>query len=300
MFRQYSVLLLVLFVSGMNFHAMSPLLPQGTLYMFTPDGIEIGILNLPNNLMQGVVGAIAPMFAHRMGKLKWQLFAGMLFQAVFIAASAGSVYPNDKIKFAFLPAFGVPMFIYVTILSYAISSLHVPHSLLGVAMGLLGTFRSAGGAIGNAIFNTVLNDRLAAYRADEIGAVMARNGLGPELAPNITAAVSLLNLGVPAGSEILDSIPGMTDAIKVALRTALRAAYGHAYKIVFYTTIPFSFIALLCCFFIDDPTRFMTNHVSFAMEGRKGPKTKAVGDPVVRNGKGGAVHAEEMSAAESK
>ncbi len=67
------------------------------------------------------------------------------------------------------------------------------------------------------------------------------------------------NLGVPVGP--LDAIPGMTDAIKASLQTALRTAYGHAYKIVFYTTIPFSVIALICSLFIDDPSRFMTNHV---------------------------------------
>jgi len=262
MFRRYTILLIVLFVSGMNFHAMSPLLPQGSLFMFTQDGMEIGIMSLPNTIMQGIVGALVPMLAHKIGFVKWQIVVGMVFQTVFLAASAGAVYPNNKLAFVFLPAFGVPMFVWVTIMSYAVASLHVPHSQLGVAMGLLGTFRSGGGAVGNAIFNSVFQDRLHAFAGEEIAAAAAKNGLNMTALPVIIPQTILYNQGVPG---MLANFP---QPVKDALQEAVRVAYGHAFKIVFLCTIPFSAIALVCSLWIEDPTAYMTNHVQFAMGGR--------------------------------
>ncbi|GKT41225.1 trichothecene efflux pump TRI12 [Colletotrichum spaethianum] len=262
MFRCYSVLLVVIFVSGMNFHAMSALLPQGFLYMFTTDGIHIGVLSLPNTLMIGFTGVLAPLIAHKVGYIKWQLVIGMAFQAIFIGASAATVYPNQKLAYAFVPAIGVPMFVWVTILSYAIASLHVPHSNLGVAMGLLGTFRSGGGAVGNAIFNTIFQEKFHEFAGEEISNVAISNGLNPaDLGLIIPAAIEF-NMGNP---RALLNVPGITPGVQEALRTAVRAGAGHAFKIVFYVTIPFSVVALMCSLVVEDPTAYMTNHIQSAM-----------------------------------
>ncbi|KAL0943320.1 trichothecene efflux pump [Colletotrichum truncatum] len=262
MFRQYSVLLVVLFVSGMNFHAMSALLPQGSLYMFTTDGIEIGVLSLPNTLMIGFTGVLAPLIAHKVGYIKWQLVIGMALQAIFIGASAATVYPNKKLAYAFVPAIGVPMFVWVTILSYAIASLHVPHSNLGVAMGLLGTFRSGGGAVGNAVFNTIFQEKFREFLSKDFAAAAISNGLNPSDLGLIIPAAIEYNLGNP---RALVNVPGITPEIQEALRQAVRAAAGHAFKIVFYVTIPFSVVALLCSLFVEDPSAYMTNHIQSVM-----------------------------------
>ncbi|KAK2015152.1 major facilitator superfamily transporter [Colletotrichum eremochloae] len=263
MFRRYSVLLIVIFVSGMNFYAMSALLPQGFLYMFTTNGIRIGVLSLPNTLMIGFTGVLAPLIAHKIGYIKWQLVIGMALQAIFIAASAATVYPNMKLAYAFVPAIGVPMFVWVTILSYSIASLHVPHSNLGVAMGLIGTFRSAGGAVGNAIFNTIFQENFRMFAADMIANTAISKGLNPADLDLIIPAAIEFNMG---NHRALLNIPGITPEIQEALKTAVRSGAGHAFKVVFYVTIPFSVVALLCSLVVEDPSPYMTNHIQFAME----------------------------------
>ncbi|KAK2051904.1 major facilitator superfamily transporter [Colletotrichum caudatum] len=269
MFRRYSVLLVVIFVSGMNFYAMSALLPQGFLYMFTNDGIRIAILSLPSTLMLGFTGVLAPIIAHKVGYIKWQLVIGMALQAIFIAASAATVYPNRKLAYAFVPAIGVPMFSWITILTYSIASLHVPHSNLGVAMGLIGTFRSGGGAVGNAIFNTVFQDNFRKFAADLVADAAIGKGLNPADLNTIIPAAIEFNMGNP---RALVNVPGITPEIQEALRTAVRAGAGHAFKIVFYVTIPFSVFALLCSLVVEDPTAYMTNHIQFAMDNQSTSK----------------------------
>ncbi|KAH7133831.1 fungal trichothecene efflux pump [Dactylonectria macrodidyma] len=265
MVRGYLLILVVLFVSGMFFNALSALLPQGSLYMFTTDGIEIGILSLPMTLISGVTGVLVPLFAHRIRYIKWQLVVGMALQAIFIAAAAGTVNPNRKLAWAFVPAFGVPMFVLVTILGYAISSLHVPHSQLGVAMGLLGTFRSAGGAVGNAIFNTVFQSKFRTYAGEEIANAAIGSGLNASDLATIIPETIQYNLDIPG---MLVDIDGITPDIREILRAAVRTAYGRSFQFVFYITIPFSVVALVCSLFIEDPTAYMTNHTQSAMQSR--------------------------------
>ncbi|EMT62995.1 hypothetical protein ACKRZS_013173 [Fusarium odoratissimum] len=263
--RGFLLVIVVLFISGMNYNSLSALLPQGSLYMFTTDGIEIGVLALPNTLMQGVCGFLVPLFSHKIGHIKWQFVAGTAFQAIFIGASAATVNPNHKLAWAFVPAFGVPMFVLCTILGYSIASLHVPHSHLGLAMGLLGTFRSAGGAVGNAIFNTIFQDKFKTYSGEEIARAALQSGLNATDLGLIIPGTIQHNLGVPGA---LDAVPGMTPEIQDVLRHAVREAYGRAFQFVFYITIAFSTIAVICALFVEDPTAFMTNHVQSAMVGR--------------------------------
>ncbi|KAM0188481.1 hypothetical protein ACHAPI_010587 [Fusarium lateritium] len=263
--RGYLLILVVLFIAGMNYHALASLLPQGSLYMFTTDGIQIGVLSLPNTIMQGVAGCLIPLFSHKIGYIKWQFVVGTVFQAVFIAACAATVNPNHKLAWAFVPAFGVPMFVLITILGYAIASLHVPHSRLGVALGLVGTFRSTGGAVGNAIFNTIFTDKFRLYSGEEISSAALSNGFSPSDLAAIIPGTIQHNLGVP---NALTGIPGMTPALEEILRTAVRTAYGRAFQFVFYITIPFSVISVICALFVEDASAFMTNHVQSAMVGR--------------------------------
>lgn len=241
---------------------MTPLLPQGTAYMFTTSGIKIGIYSLPNTIMSGIAGVLGPVVAHKIGYIKWQLCFGLLLQATFTASTAGAVYPNKLHPWIWLPAFGVPIFIYITILSYAIASLHVPHSRLGVAMGLLGTFRAGGGAVGNAIFNTIFNNKFKAYVGGEIAPVALSHGLSTQNIPDIITGTIEYNLGVLGA---LDGIPGMNPAIESSLQMAVRNAYGYALKVTFLTTLAFTVAGLFCGLFVEDPTLYMTNHVQSAM-----------------------------------
>jgi hypothetical protein len=262
MYRQYSLILLVLFTTGMTFYATTPLLPQGFAYMFTTDGIKIGVYSLPLNLITSFVGSVAPAVVHKIGYVKWQLVAGLVLQATFTAAAAGALYPNSLQGWIWLPSFGVPLFIYITILSYAIASLHVPYSLLGVSVGLLGTSRSAGGAVGNAILNTIFTNKANTFIGEEVVPVALSEGFSTADLPTLVPGAVLYNLGVPGA---LDNIPNMTPATKAALQIAVRNAYGHALRITFLASLAITLTALIAGIFVEDPSKYMTNHVQSAM-----------------------------------
>lgn len=272
MFRRYVSILVVLFVSGMNFYAMSALLPLGTALMFTTDGTEKGIMSLPNTIMQLIAGFFFPLISHKIPKyvpgltIKWQLVVGMALQALFLGFSARSVNPNSQGAYAFLPAFGVPNFTWVTILTYAITGLHVPHSQLGTALGLLGSFRSTGGAVGNAIFGALFNSLSVRHTTSAVREVCQ----GLSLCPNATALTALLEETIAYNLGVNGTLVGIDSEARTLLHEALRAGYGRSMQIIFLATIPLSVIALICSLWIEDPTPYMNNHVQFRMYERGG------------------------------
>lgn len=272
MFSRYLAILIVLFVSGMNFHAMSYLLPLGTSLMFTTDGTEKGIMSLPNMIMQLIAGFVFPLISHKIPQyipwltIKWQLVVGMSLQALFLGLSACSVNPNNQTAYAFLPAFGVPCFTWVTILSYAITGLHVPHSQLGTALGLLGSFRSTGGAVGNAFFGALFNT----LSEHDTTLAVQRACQGLNLCPNATALSSILAETIAYNQGVNGTLTGISAESRSILQDALRTGYGRSMKGIFLATTPLSVLALICSLWIEDPTPYMNNHVQFRMYERGG------------------------------
>lgn len=273
MFRRYVAVLVVLFVSGMNFHAMSALLPLGTALLFTTDGTQKGILSLPNTILQLVAGLLLPLVAHKIPAyvpgltIKWQLVVGMALQALFLGVSARAVHPTrDPTAYAFLPALGVPNFTWVTVLAYAITGLHVPHSQLGTALGLLGSVRSTGGAVGNALFGALFTQLAARHTTAEVRAVCEARGLCP--LANATALAALVQETVAYNNHNSDNgtfLERFDGATRTVLQEALRTGYGRAMQVLFLATIPLSVLALVCSLWIEDPTPYMNNHVQFRM-----------------------------------
>lgn len=281
MFRRYSAILIVLFVSGMNFYAMTTLLPLGSILMFTTDGIEVGLMSLPKTVMELIVGFFVPIFSHKIPNyipgftIKWQLVAGMVLQAVFLAASAASVNPNNKFAYMFLPAFGVPMFTGVTVLSYAIASLHVPHSQLATALGLLGTFRSMGGAVGNAFFGALFTSISTRETSNMVRAACESLDICPtaRIFDRLLVDLTAYNEGVPG--MMADVPPEARDILVAALRTG----YGRSFQVVFCATIPLSVIAMICSWYIEDPWPYMNNHVQFRMYEQGGFSLRSPEEP---------------------
>lgn len=281
MFGRYLAILIVLFVSGMNFYAMTSLLPLGLSLMFTTDGLEVGLMSLPNSIMQLIVGFFFPLVAHKIPHyvpgltIKWQLVLAMGMQTIFLAVSAVSVNPNNQYAYMFLPSLGMPMFVWVTVLSYAISSLHVPHSQLGIAVGLLGTFRSIGGALGNALFGALFT----ALSAKDTAARVQDACMGLDLCPNATAFQSLLSQTISYNQGLAGMLTDVAPEARDTLQQALRLGYGQSFQILFCATIPLSFIALMCSLFIEDSWPYMNNHIQFRMYEQGGFRLRNPGDP---------------------
>ena len=182
---------------------MSGLLPQGTLYVYTNDPMKIGVMFLPNGFGQLFTTAIVPLFIRYTKRPKYYIVVALIVQTLFNALYAYGISFHRSAWIAFM-FFGQGCFGLITIVTVLNAGLHVRPSELGVAVGLLGTFRSMGGSVGVAIFNTILRIKATEQLGQLIPAAAAANGFDGDISSLIPAVINAA-IGVP---HAFDSVPG--------------------------------------------------------------------------------------------
>ncbi|KIW15109.1 hypothetical protein PV08_07896 [Exophiala spinifera] len=260
--RGFTVLLVVVFVAGVVFYSMAGLLPQGSLYMFTSDTVQIGIIALPNGVAQFLFGGIATIIMGKVGHLKLQVILMLIIQTAATGAYAG-VIPSNRAGWSALQFFGQGAFALITLLCYVIAGLNVPLRHLGVASGLIGTFRSAGGSVGNAVFNTILNGLVNDQIPARLAQIVEENSMPADTLATLIPATMQNALGIP---DAFATVPGITPKVEAMAATAFKEAYAFAFSRVFYATIPFGCLAIIAALFILDPSKYLTNHTAVKME----------------------------------
>ncbi|KAK0662892.1 putative MFS-type transporter C16A3.17c [Lasiodiplodia hormozganensis] len=263
MLRKFTIHLLIVFVSGFIWYAMAALLPQASLYMYTNDPTEIGIIAIPNGLGGVVGGWLIPSLLHRIKHVREQIVVALVIQTAFTACYA-AVIPNNKAAWMALQFFGQGCFTWLTTIAYVTAGLFVPQDELGVASGLIGTFRSAGGSIGNAIFSTILRSVTNRELGRNIAQAAVSAGFDPENMAALVPAVIENAVGVPGA---LQAVPGgVSETVAEATKTAFRETYAKAFRMVFYASIPFGVITTICAFWVEDPSPLLNSHIEVQME----------------------------------
>ncbi|KIW14159.1 hypothetical protein PV08_06940 [Exophiala spinifera] len=260
--RKFVLCLVVAFVAGFIYYSMSALLPQATLWIFTSDSTKIGVTQIPNGVGQLIFGSLASAAIGPIGHLRIQFVFWTTIMVVAVACLAATI-PHHKGAFMALQAFAVGPFPTISALSIVISSLNVPLPYLGLAVGMIGTLRSAGGSFGNSILQTVLRSVVDDKLAPSIINAAVKLGFNPENAGELIGATVQNALGVPFA---FSKVPGITPEIEHAAAEALKRAYAYAFQRVFYTIIPFGVIAIICAMLVHDPSQHLTNHTDVRLE----------------------------------
>ena len=261
-FREFTVLLIVGFVAGMVYYPGNGLLPEATLFIFTNDPIKLGITQLPNGLGQFFGSTVIPALLHLTKAPKAFIVLAITLQTLFVGLYVYAL-PDHKGAWMAFQFFGQGCFDWITTCSIINASLHVQQSDLGLAIGLLGAFRSFGGSIGTAVFQTILSGVLGDQLGPRIAASALANGYPKTGLMTLVPAVIANAAGDP--TAIL-KISGLSPAVEAATSRAVKEAYSYAYARVFYAAIPFGVIAIVASLFIEDAGKYMTSHISVHME----------------------------------
>lgn len=149
-FREYSALLVFIFVVGMVYFSMGTLLPQQIAYMYSSDPIRAGLINIPGGFAGAAGGVVLGGLIAKMKHVHWQLFAGVFIQTLCVGLY-GILTPDRLPAAIVLQFFANLPFAWITLACYIIAGLHVPQRDLGLALGLVGTFRFMGGSVGTTV-----------------------------------------------------------------------------------------------------------------------------------------------------
>ena len=152
---------------------------------------------------------------------------------------------------------------------YTAASLNVPQRDLGVAIGLIGTFRSIGGAVGSVIFSSIFGQVAAKQVASRVANTAIRGGVSAKTIPDLIGAVDLTLVGVP---DQFETLIGVSEQVFNTCVTAARYGYAYGFRMTWLASIPFGVIAIICAMVVRDPSKYFTNHVEIHLNKKVGGK----------------------------
>jgi hypothetical protein len=186
---------------------------------------------------------------------------------VFCAAQAGLSTTSRGLACFMQFMFAVP-FLYILNLAYLTAQMLNDNSDIGVASGLTGTFRGAGGSVGTAIYVTVFMNKVRSTGQSfvdcaqkvkpvtdtvypfivppAIAAAAIAAGLPQSSAPNLITALMAQNNAAVA------QIPGITPEIIGAAVGGLKEGYLKCFNTVWLATLGFGIPGIIASFFVGE------------------------------------------------
>jgi len=146
-----------------------------------------------------------------------------------------------------------------------ISTIICPDELIATIAALTLSIRVLGGAIGYSIYYNVFAQHFVKEATHWIGGACIENGINSTKI--ITEVIELTAAGLI--NEILE-VPGV-DGNQTKWETLVLAgqtAYAKSYPYVYYVSLAFGILSIICSLFLKDIKKHMTNHVAVHMEDR--------------------------------
>lgn len=242
----------------MNFYSVLGFFPLILEYFYDTTPMQIGVRGLcyPIAILAGAcIVSFAMSYTH--GHVREMFFIAAALMTAFGGALAVATpfNPGLAIAMATLDSFGIGAIIVpsLTLALYA-----CPDAYIGTTAALSLTTRFLGGSIGTAIYFNIFNSKIQKNLPNYVAQAAIQAGL-----PQDSAKAFVQALAAPQGSQqLLAQIPNVTPQIVQAGALALRWAYADSLKYVWYATIPFGLICMICCAFLPNIRKFMTNRLA--------------------------------------
>ncbi|EAT86456.2 hypothetical protein SNOG_06625 [Parastagonospora nodorum SN15] len=217
----------VAFAAGMNFFSILNFFPITFTSVYDPDPVKIGVLLLAVLIMTGFAGSLAVMNPD-----------------------------NEKLVVALgsMASFGVGG---VLVPAATVAMLVCPDALITTAAAMSLSIRTVGGSIGYSIyyniFATKLEKNLPAYVAE----YAIKAGLP------LTSVTQFVTTFLTDPEALATSnIPGVTPAVIAGAAKGTQWAYSQSLKYVWFTSIAFGSIAIICTILLPSTKKYQTNRVA--------------------------------------
>lgn len=251
-------------IGAMVYYSLTILWPTILSKVYTTDSISIGWQSciigggtLLGQTLSGLAITYAP-------NVKYQtIFASCLAAAFVTALASLSEHGHEQfIAFGLVATIAIG---FVDNITFPGVTLVIEPQDIGLASGVLGSIRAAGGGIAQALYLSVLNNKLAIYTPQYVTPAALSAGF------NISSLPALFD-GITAGN--FSAVQGMTEPLIIVVDDQVRRAYVHSFRIVFYATVPFSAALIVAACFVPNMEKFLGYNVAKrlqgAVEGSKG------------------------------
>ena len=252
---------MIVFIAGMNFYSLLNFYPLTLQFFYPPDPILIGkrAISYPLAILLGACIANYAI-SYTRGHIREMFFAAAVLMTAFSGALAAATPFNPELALvcSSFASFGVGAIIVpaLTIALYA-----CPDEYIGTTAALSLSVRFLGGSIGNTIYFNVFNNKITSNLPAYIVQYAVQAGLPPAQAMNFVEAFVGVNPAMPDAAAAA-KVPGSSTAIVEQASLGIRWAYADSLKYVWYTSVAFGIVSIICCALLPNIRRFMTNRVA--------------------------------------
>lgn len=252
-------------IGAMIYYSMTILWPTiiGTVY--TTDVMTIG-------WQSSVVGggillgqAMGGIFISYVPKVKYQTIIAAVIAMAF-TASLASISENQHANFIAFGVLGCVAIGFVDNITFPGVTLVIEPQDIGLATGVLGSIRAAGGAIAQALYVSVLDNKIKTYLPKYVAPAAVKAGLTTSSLPSLFAGLATGNFS---------AVPDITPAILAVVGQEVKHAYISSFRVVFYVTIPFSALLILAACFVPNMEQYLGMNVAKRLQKMKGGNSAA-------------------------
>lgn len=150
-----------------------------------------------------------------------------------------------------------------------------PHAFLSTATGLAFSARAIGGAFGTACIYGVVNSHISSHYAADVGSAAIAAGLPASSIPALLKSMR----GNTASRARGQSVPGATPVIMDAAWHASYWSYTRAYRLGFWSVVPFVALATVSVACMKGVKELMTERVEATVERESDVEEDKTGKP---------------------
>lgn len=237
--REFTALLVVCFVAGMLYYSMNVLWPRQSTLLFLNSndtiirGVYANMVSFGTIIAGWYCAGVMPWIGHE----RWQLVGFITAQTALIGSMA-SIGINDKAQAIATVIIVAACNLPPSPLSFGMVSLGLDDQTdIGVAVGLISTFRLIGGAVATSIYVSIYTSRYA----DNIGPTLQRMVGDTGYSGSFSDLLAATKLNTAAAYA---KVPGINPETVQAAMLAVKTSYVGAFRVVYLVAIAFGACAI--------------------------------------------------------
>lgn len=248
----YVAIVMIATIAAMVYYSLTVLWPTiiGTVY--TTDVIKIGWQSsvIGGGILLGeTFGGFAITY---LPKAKWQVIILSIMATAFLGGQAGMT-ADAHATFIALGVMATFAIGWIDSITFSGVTLLYEAQDIGLATGILGSIRAVGGAVAQALYVSILMNKVSTYIPEYVVPAATNAGLPASSLPALFA-------GITAGN--FTAVPGITPDIIATTSAAVTHAYLSSFHVVFYATIPFGCLLIFFACLTPNFEKYLSQNVA--------------------------------------
>lgn len=251
--------LIITFISGANFFSVLLFWPTQAFNVYGHDPVGVGLRGLPIGFSILAGACIVLVLLSMRISIRVLMVVSSVFMVAGCGALAAATPDNIAAVYVILVIAGLGIG-GIVVPASIITTIICPDDLIATIAALTLAIRVIGGAIGYTTYYNVFYARIVPAITEKISLACFSVG--------IYNATRIFQIATYTGASVLPPILALAGNNVTKYNIIVRAgqeAFADSYPIVYYTSIAFGAIALICSCFLGDISQYMDDHVAVVM-----------------------------------